>query len=219
MFFLSKLIDKRIAAYQQSLIATHYDEVENMHNQIRGWRHDYLNHIQTIRAHAVNGDTAAVIQYLDELGADLQAVGSAIKTGNRMADAIVNSKIALAESKNIKITADINIALELTTSQIDLCIIIGNLMDNAVEACLQLPEEQRVIRIFMEMKSTQLYMCFTNSTAVGKRKKIGGRFFTTKGKGHGFGLARIDNIVERHSGYINRNSEDGIFTTEILLPQ
>jgi len=219
MFLLSKLIDKRIAAYQKSLISTHYDEVENMYNQIRGWRHDYQNHIQAMKVHAVNGDMDAVIRYLDELGADLQAVGSVIKTGNKMADAIMNSKIALAISKNIQITADVNIALELTTSQLDLCIIIGNLMDNAVEACLKLPEEERVIRIFMEMKNTQLYISITNTTAEGKRHKTGGRFTSAKGSGHGFGLTRIDNIVERHSGYVNRNSEDGVFTTEILLPQ
>jgi len=219
MFLLSKLIDKRIAAYQKSLISTHYDEVENMYNQIRGWRHDYQNHIQAMKVHAINRDTDAIIRYLDELGTDLQAVGNVIKTGNKMADAIMNSKIALAVSKKIQINTDINIALELTTSQLDLCIIIGNLMDNAVEACLKLPEEKRVIRIFMEMKNTQLYISITNATAEGKRHKINGLFTSNKGEGHGFGLARIDNIVERHSGYINRNSEDGVFTTEILLPQ
>jgi len=219
MFLLSKLIDKRIAAYQKSLISTHYDEVENMYNQIRGWRHDYQNHIQAMKVHAINGDTDAIIRYLDELGTDLQAVGNVIKTGNKMADAIMNSKIALAVSKKIQINTDINIALELTTSQLDLCIIIGNLMDNAVEACLKLPEEKRIIRIFMEMKNTQLYISITNATAEGKRHKINGLFTSNKGEGHGFGLARIDNIVERHSGYINRNSEDGVFATEILLPQ
>ena len=49
--------------------------------------------------------------------------------------------------------------------------------------------------------------------------KVGGSFQTTKGEGHGFGLERIDAIVERLQGYISRNSEDGAFTTEILLPQ
>jgi len=69
------------------------------------------------------------------------------------------------------------------------------------------------------MKNTQLYMSFTNFTATKKQKKISGRFHTTKGQGHGFGLVRIDDIVERYGGYLSRNSEDGAFTTEILLPQ
>jgi sensor histidine kinase regulating citrate/malate metabolism len=84
---------------------------------------------------------------------------------------------------------------------------------------MQLPEDQRLIRIYMDMKNTQLYISFTNFTAGKKLKKIGGRFQTTKGEGHGFGLVRMDGIVERLDGYISRNSEDGAFTTEILLPQ
>lgn len=48
---------------------------------------------------------------------------------------------------------------------------------------------------------------------------MGKRFQTTKGEGHGFGLVRIDAIVEKLDGYISRGSEDGAFTTEILLPQ
>ena len=49
--------------------------------------------------------------------------------------------------------------------------------------------------------------------------KVGKLFQTTKGDGHGFGLVRIDNIIERLDGYLSRNSEDGAFTTEILIPQ
>ena len=62
-------------------------------------------------------------------------------------------------------------------------------------------------------------MDFTNLTATKKLSKIGGIFKTTKGDGHGFGLVRIDDIVARYGGYLSRNSEDGAFTTEILLPQ
>ena len=107
----------------------------------------------------------------------------------------------------------------MKTSEIDLCCIIGNLFDNAIEASEKLPEEERIIRVYMDMKNTQLYISFTNFTAGKKLERVGGIFFTTKGKGHGFGLARIDAIVERLGGYISRNSEDGAFTTEILLPQ
>ena len=219
MPIFSKMIDKRIAAYQNSLVNAHYDEVENMHKQIRGWRHDYRNHIQVMKSHAASGDMEAIVCYLDALDTDLKTVDTVVKTGNKMTDAILNSKISLARSKHINVIADADIAVELRTSQLDLCIIIGNLLDNAIEACLPLAEEMRVIRIYMEMKNTQLYMSFTNATATGRQRKVGGRFLSTKSGGHGFGLARIDNIIERYNGYISRNSEDNAFTTEILLPQ
>lgn len=219
MSFLDKIIDKRIACYQSDLLATHYAEVENMYRQTRGWRHDYRNHIQVLKNYAQLGDLEAVKAYLDELAEDLNTVDMALKTGNKMTDVILNSKISLARSKEIQVRADAHVPVTLTTAQIDLCIILGNLFDNAIEACLRLPSEERMIRVYMEMKNTQLYISFTNTTAQKKQKIESGRFASTKGSGHGYGLVRIDTIIERYQGYIRRGSEDGAFTTEILLPQ
>ncbi len=219
MKFLSRKIDKQLASYQQELIETHYQEVDNMYQQMRGWRHDYRNHIQTMKAYAASGDWDAIRQYLDLLDEDLTTVDTVIKTGNPMTDAILNSKISLARSKNIPVVADAHIPLKLKSSELDLCCILGNLFDNAIEASLKLPEEERMIRVYMDMKNTQLYISFTNFTAGEKLKKQGNLFRSTKGDGHGFGLVRIDAIVERLDGYISRNSEEGAFTTEILLPQ
>ena len=214
-----KLIDRRIAAYQRELIETHFCEVESMYREMRGWRHDYRNHIQLMKSYAAANDWDAVTSYLDELETDLNTVDVAVKTGNRMADAILNSKMSLAKSRNIPVRADANIPAALSISDLDLCVIIGNLFDNAIEASLSLPEDQRMIRIYMDMKNTQLYISFTNFSARKKQEKIGGRFRTTKGEGHGFGLMRIDSVVNRLGGYLRRASEDGAFTTEVLLPQ
>lgn len=219
MSFFSKQIDKRIAAYQRELIETHYREVENMYRQIRGWRHDYRNHIQMMKVLAANGDMDALKVYLDELDTDLNTVDTVVKTGNPMADAILNSEISLARSRNIPTQVDAHIPVKLKMSELDLCCIIGNLFDNAMEASMALPEEKRMIRVYMDMKGTQLYISFTNFTAAKKLSKVGRGFKTSKGEGHGFGLVRIDDIVSRYDGYLSRNSEDGAFTTEILIPQ
>lgn len=218
MKLLDRLIDRRIAAYQRELIEIHYAEVENMYRQTRGWRHDYRNHIQVMKAHAAQGDWEAVRAYLDALETDLATVDTVVKTGNPMADAILNSKISLARSKGIAVQADASVPVALSLSELDLCVILGNLFDNAIEASLALPEDKRLIRAYIDMKGSQLYISCTNFTAVGKRNKREGRFRSTKGEGHGFGLVRMDAIVERLGGYLSRNSEDGAFTTEILLP-
>ena len=219
MSLFSKQVDKRIAAYQRELVETHYAEVENMYRQIRGWRHDYRNHIQAMKAYAAKGDWDAICRYLDELDTDLNTVDTVIKTGNPMTDAILNSKISLARSKAITVRCDAQIPVKLKMSELDLCCILGNLFDNAIEASLALPEEQRLIRVYMDMKGSQLYISFTNLTAGGKLSKVKGLFPSSKGDGHGFGLVRIDSIVARLDGYLSRNSEDGAFTTEILIPQ
>ena len=219
MALFTRWIDRRIAAYQRELIETHYAEVENMYRQIRGWRHDYRNHIQVMKIHAAQGDMESIRRYLDELDADLNTVDTVIKTGNRMTDAILNSKISLAKAKGIPVQADASIPVQLKISELDLCVIIGNLFDNAIEASMALPEPKRMIRVYMDMKGTQLYISFTNFTASGKLPKINGRFRSTKGEGHGLGLMRVDGVVKRLGGYLSRNSEDGAFTTEVLLPQ
>ena len=219
MPFLSKWIDRRIEAYQRELIETHYREVENMYRKMRGWRHDYRGHIQAMKALLSAGDLDGLKDYLDKLDTDLNTVDTVIKTGNPMADAILNSKISLAQSRGITVKADAHVPVGLRMSEIDLCCILGNLFDNAIEASMALPEEERLIRVYMEMKGTQLYISFTNFTAGKKLRKTGKVYKSTKGEGHGFGLVRIDKIIDQLDGYLSRNSEDGAFTTEILIPQ
>lgn len=219
MSLFSRQIDKRIAAYQRELIETHYQEVDNMYRKMRGWRHDYRNHIQAMKVMAANGNMDGIKAYLDELDTDLNTVDTVVKTGNAMADAILNSKISLAQSKSIAVHCDAHVPVKLQMSELDLCCILGNLFDNAIEASLSLPERERQIRVYMDMKGTQLYISFTNFTSGRKLNKVGNLFQTSKGEGHGFGLVRIDNIIERLGGYLSRNSEDGAFTTEILIPQ
>ena len=214
-----KKIDKQIEKYQRDLIDTHYQEIETMYTKMRGWRHNYRNHIQVMKALAEKGDIEAIKDYLNKLDEDLTTIDMVVKTGNTMADAILNSKISLAKSKGIKVKVDAHIPIELKMSELDLCVILGNLFDNAIEANLPLPEDERLIRVYMDMKNTQLYISFTNFTASGKLAKEANLFKTTKGDGHGFGLVSIDSIIEKLDGYISRNSEDGAFTTEILIPQ
>lgn len=214
-----KKIDKQIEKYQRDLIDTHYQEIETMYTKMRGWRHNYRNHIQVMKALAEKGDIEAIKDYLNKLDEDLTTIDMVVKTGNTMADAILNSKISLAKSKGIKVKVDSHIPIKLKMSELDLCVILGNLFDNAIEANLPLPEDERLIRVYMDMKNTQLYISFTNFTASGKIAKEANLFKTTKGDGHGFGLVSIDSIIKKLDGYISRNSEDGAFTTEILIPQ
>ncbi len=212
---LDKLVAKKVAAFEQELLQKYYAEVENMYTKMRGWRHDYRHHIQAMKVHAANGEYAEIDKYLDMLDDDLTNVETVIRTGNRMADAILNSKLSLAAEKEITVKAEAKIPVSLSVSELDLCIIIGNLLDNAMDACMELPKEERLIRIYMEMKGNYLYLSLTN-TAGGKKKKS---FATTKGEGHGFGLSRIDTIVKKYGGYVKRASEDNAFSTEVLLPQ
>lgn len=209
--------EKKLESYQNDLLQKHYNEVENMYRQMRGWRHDYKNHIATMKIHLEQGNYDVLDNYLSELNNDLTAVDIVLKTGNVMVDAILNSKISLAQSKNISVDATATVPEKIRVSDIDICVIIGNLLDNAIEACCKLEDsDKRFIRIYIGLLKQQLYISVSNSVG-GEIKKEGKTYFSTKNANHGFGLKRIDKIVSKYGGYINRQDETDVFATEIMI--
>ncbi len=217
LFAMPRYVSRRITRFQDDLVNRHYDEVETMYRKMRGWRHDYHNHIQTLKAHMSMGQYEEADAYLDRLEDDLVSVDTVLKTGNVMVDAILNSKLSLIQERNIRVDATAIVPEDIALPDIDLSVLIGNLMDNAMESCTALPENERFIRIYIDVIKQQLYISVTNSMS-GRARKRGGRFLSDKQGHHGFGLLRIDDIVAKHRGYLNRQTENGIFATEVMLP-
>ena len=209
--------NNKITEYQNTLIEQHVAEVENMYRKMRTWRHDYHNHMQVLTAYLEAGEVERARAFLDEINENLVRVDTVLKTGNTMVDAILNSKISLMSAKEIRVDATAHVPATLAVTNIDLCVIIGNLLDNAMEACEKLPAESRFVRIYISVKGNHLYMSFTNSAGK-KQTKVGNIFASTKGADHGFGLSRVDTLVEQYGGYLTRASEDGGYTTEVILP-
>ena len=162
---MSRRSEKKLAAFQNAIVEQHYAEVENIYRKMREWRHDYHNHIQALATMLEQGDIEKAREFLYEIHDTLTKVDTVLKTGNTMVDAILNSKISLMYSKNIRVDATAKVPSELTVKDIDLCVIIGNLLDNAMEACEKLPEGSRFIRIYISVKGNHLYMSFTNSAS------------------------------------------------------
>ena len=216
--YIRDFTEKRIAEYQNDLTTKHCEEVQNIYKTMRGWRHDYKNHIQVMRASLEMGNLAELGNYLGELSVDLNTVDTVIKTGNVMADAILNSKLALCKVKNIPYEVTANIPEECSVNDVELCAIIGNLLDNAMEACEKIEDKsERFIRVYIGVFKEQLYINITNSM-IGIPVKKGKVYKSSKGENHGFGLMRVDRIAEKYNGFVNRQFEDSVFGTEIMLP-
>ena len=215
---LYNMIDRRIERFQSELIEKQVREIQNMYKQVRGWRHDYRNHIQNMKIQLAQGNYAELDSYLDSLADDLNTVDTVIKTGNVMADAILNSKLSVAEKLNIRLNVKANIPNNIPLSDVELCALLGNLLDNAAEACAKLPESERFMRIYIGCLKNQLYMSVQNSA--GDVKKVGGHYLSTKqSEGeHGYGIFRIDRVAKKYGGYVNRQNEEGVFATEIMVP-
>ena len=214
---IQRWIDKRIEAYQSDLIRKYCDEVEGMYAKMRGWRHDYHNHIQALQASMALGKYDEVKAYLRELNDDLTQVDTSIKTGRVMVDAILNGKINIAMQSDIPVNAKAVLPAGVTVSDVDLCVMIGNLLDNAVEENKKLAPGERFIRIYIGKKNTQLYLAITNA-AGRKQSRRGGLFTSSKGLDRGFGLGRVRSLVHKYGGIFSADSEDGGFTAEILIP-
>ena len=127
--------DVTTKVFQQELMEQQYQEIKEVYLQMRGWRHDYHNHMQSMKAYIAQGKYLELNSYLNELEEDLNSVDTLIKSGNNMVDAILNAKLTLAKSKGISLDVAVKPLAELPFSDVHLCVVLGNLMDNAIEAC------------------------------------------------------------------------------------
>lgn len=209
--------EKRIGEYQDKVLKTQRDEVQNIYHTMRGWRHDYHNHMQTIKAYLSMQKIEETLAYLEQLEEDLDSIDFAVRTGNVSVDAIVSSKLSIAAKKKIATDCTAKVPMELKVTDVDLCTIVGNLLDNAIESCERVPEEKRFLRIYIGIFQKHLYLSVSNATAETRRRRPS-ELVSKKGGSHGFGLRRIDLVAEKYQGFVNRKNEPGVFVTEVMLP-
>ncbi len=207
----------KILDMQTELAEKHLDEVRSIHREMRGYKHDFHHHLQTLRGQLEAGEYERALHYIDELDSDIINLDTLLKTGNVSADAILSAKLPQARAAGVDVTVKAGIPDSLSLTDVELSIILGNLLDNAVEACRDVPPGERFLRLYITMKGSMLYFSMLNSAGP-KQQKSGKLFATHKGGLHGFGLRRAENIIEEHGGWCKYNSEDGAFSTEFLVP-
>ena len=206
--------DKTII-YQNKLMKQQMDEIENIYMTMRGWRHDYHNHLKGFLS---LNKVDQMKNYLNELETDLDSIDTLYHSGNLQLDSILNAKLAIAEKGQIRIHCDASIPPQLHVSDLDLCVILGNLLDNAIESCRKIMNpDERFIRVYIGILKKQLYISITNATSETVKQRTD-HYFTTKRGDHGHGLKRVDQVVKKYDGYLNRQNEPGVFATEIVLP-
>ena len=209
--------DKTII-YQNKLMKQQMDEIENIYMTMRGWRHDYHNHLQSLKGYLSLNKVEQMKDYLNELETDLDSIDTLYHSGNLQLDSILNAKLAIAEKGQIRIHCDASIPPQLHVSDLDLCVILGNLLDNAIESCRKIKDpDERFIRVYIGILKKQLYISITNATSETVKQRTD-HYFTTKRGDHGHGLKRVDQVVKKYDGYLNRQNEPGVFATEIVLP-
>lgn len=206
----------KLIEYQTEQSRQHLGEVQGIYQEMRGYKHDFHHHLQTLKGQLESGETERALAYLEQLDEQLMHVDTLLKTGNIALDAILSAKIAQAKTFGIAVTVKANVPDNLLLSDLELSIVVGNLLDNAIEACAA-AEGERFLRLFMGMKQKMLYFSMLN--AAGPRLSKKGSIFASRKEGfHGFGLRRAEAILAEHGGWCKFNSEDGAFSSEFLVP-
>lgn len=212
-----KGFERDTGRFQNEVLQNQYEEVKNVYLNMRGWRHDYHNHLQVIKAHLAFNHMEELGTYLNKLEQELNRVDSYIKSGNLMLDAILNSKFSIMEKKEIKIFCKTELSGEIPLPEVDLCVILGNLLENAMEACEQIQRQDRFIRVYIAVIKRQFYVSVQNS-AKEEPNFNEKNYISDKRGNHGLGIKRVKALVEKYEGFLNLQNEPGIFAAEVTLP-
>lgn len=198
------------------MLMAYSDEVHAMHLQMRSWRHDFHNHLQSMKFLEQEGRHEELRAYLDDLERDLQSIDTVVKSGQVTVDAVLNSKLSLARQAGIDLDVTVFPLPDLGISDVDLTALLGNLFDNAIEACEKIPEADRFIRLYMDCLGEQLYLSIQNSAK--EDLSFNERNYISEKRGrHGLGMKRVALVVEKYGGHLNLQNEPGIFAAEVTL--
>lgn len=189
--------------------------------KLKAQRHDFNHHIGCLYGLIEQNEFIEAKIYLKDLIRSMQKLNDILKIDNPVIGALINYKLSMAEEKNIKITTDINIPKVMPFEAIDISIILGNAIDNAIEGCEG--AENKQIAIQMVMEKQHLFIKIENSVASHMSVRTvdvsTNHFKTTKPdlENHGFGLTNIQYAVEKYSGLMKYETKEDQFILNIAL--
>lgn len=197
----------------------YYEALDDIHNSWRAARHDIENHLLCIDALLDMGDVPAAQEYIHAMRIKTRQQGGAfIYTGNRVLDALLTDKIRIAKNIGIEVEKIIAVDREIKMDPLDCCILFGNAMDNAIEACQRVKSGQRRIDLQLKITGNMLHMELRN-TSQHDLEIEGNEIKSSKQdeECHGFGLKNIKKVVETYDGVWKIEQKDGWFSLRCLL--
>ncbi len=210
----SRLMEQRLLMQQQ-----HYEELSEKMQEISRMRHDMRHHLRILQAYVKEGRYKELEKYLAEYSAVAEQKDHTICYCSNMAvDAVVHYYAKILEQKNITFTCDMTIPRNTGISDMDLCRLFGNLLENAVEAVsAQNTADYPCIQLTVRMKNQKLLIEIVNTCRSSVVKK-GERIYSTKHEGFGIGTASVTEVAHKYGGLADFRAEDGVFRVNIFLP-
>lgn len=202
--------------YEQQIISQtkHLDEILVMQKKLRAFRHDIQNHFIAISGYFSSAEYQAGIDYINGIKDFISDEPESVDTGNVAFDAIISTKRTVAESKGIEFVTNIQIPEKLNIEAIDLCVIFGNALDNAIEACEKLTDDRRYISLSAVYDEQQLICKIVNS-AIKPNETLN----TTKPdkNNHGFGFENIKQALSKYNHVMKIDQSNGEFVLSFVI--
>lgn len=206
--------------YEQQIRAqaAHYKELADANRETRRFRHDFANMRIAVEQLCSVGEYDKAMEVLRRQGEQLRATSPGFETGNGIADALLTDKHEKTKQHGGCIIFEGMVAPD-APEPTDLCVILGNTLDNAIEACAGLPEDvEKVITVSSVCCNGFWFLTVRNPIAA-PVKISGGSIATTKENKtlHGFGLYSLNSVVRKYDGNVNLSADEHTFTAEIEL--
>ncbi len=210
---LFKVIEEK--AKESKSYENQLEVMQESEYKVHALRHDMKHHLQGIYVMAQKEENQDVLRYLEQMEQALINPKEYVKTGNEKMDAILNYMLSRAKQQNIKIKHKIKVSKKISLESYELNTILGNLLENAIEAANEASEKYLSLNV---VESKGILMIHIKNSYSGKIVAYGERLLSTKnGTTHGYGLANVKKIVESHHGTMNITYNDKEFQVEVTL--
>lgn len=180
--------------------------------------HDLHNHIEAIYQCLTGGDIQEAVQYCEELRTPVRNISQTVWTGDNAIDYLISSKMALAEQEHIQTKVNIEYPRNTNIRSVDLTTILGNLLDNALEAAEMAPAHLRFMNLTIRRINAMLIIKVENGYGEAPTQENGNLLTSKVDKVfHGWGLKSVQTAVEHYDGAIHTEYADGVFKAVVML--
>lgn len=201
---------------EMDLIKQNYEQMVSSDDALRAFRHDYKNHMLIVTSLLNAGLTGEAMEYLEKVKVTSGVAAQTFSTGNFVANAILNNKNELAKDYGIEM-AFTGVVPQKGIENDDLCTVVGNLIDNAIDGARRAPEK-KFIRVRGAVRNGYFTICVKN--AVAEKVEIkNNRIKTTKAdtRRHGIGLKNVAAVAKKYHGAAVYSCDEKEFTADVTL--
>lgn len=208
--------EKEVLELQTLYQEKQYELMNESVERTKKYQHDFRNHLNTIYYFGEKGDFESLKMYVAELRKRTMETKQIVNTGNIIFDGVLNYKLQKAEQEKIRMDLDVLIPANIDIEPCDITIILGNLLDNSIEATKGIPGSWIRVKILYRSKRLNILVENTYSNELVPK----GKFYETskkEKKKHGYGMRNVEEVVERYNGIMDTKAEDGVFTVTVTL--